>query len=106
MHFRSEKDADGFYNVTDVLFTEEREHRPAGWQEARDSDIRDIVVPLYFFYGIQREVCRKVVTLKRIRNSQIAHGGGAPELRDSDLHYIMDNVVAVVLEHDMKKVGL
>lgn len=106
VYFRSEKDADGFYNVTDVLFTEEREHRPAGWQEARDSDIRDIVVPLYFFYGIQREVCRKVVTLKRIRNSQIAHGGGAPELRDSDLHYIMDNVVAVVLEHDMKKVGL
>lgn len=46
------------------------------------------------------------MTLKRIRNSQIAHGGGAPELRDSDLHYIMDNVVAVVLEHDMKKVGL
>lgn len=97
--FRFER-IDGFRNVSDMRVLEEGESMPAGWVEAKDSDIRDMVVPLWFHYGIPLEDCRRVIELKKLRNTRIAHGGGDLPITAAALVSVCSRVIFPVLERD------
>lgn len=92
---------DGYSNVVDVRFYDEDADTSEGWSKARDSDLRDVVVPLHFHYGISEEDCRSIVLIKMVRNTMIAHGGGDLPMTSDYLVRACDRVLFPVLRADM-----
>lgn len=99
--FRLEKDGE-FSNVTDMKVLAEGQPLPSGWMKPRDSDIRDVIVPLFFHYDISESACRRVVTLKKLRNTRIAHGGGDLPMSQDELSEACVSVIFPMLEKDYK----
>lgn len=99
--FKSEKDGD-FNNVTDMKVLAGGRPLPFGWAKPKDSDIRDVIVPLFFHYGIPESGCRRVVTLKKLRNTRIAHGGGDLPITQDELSGACSSVIFPMLEKDYK----
>ena len=91
---------DGHSNVVDVRFIDKGSGRPSGWVFARNSDIRDIVVPLYFCYGVSEADCRTIVRLKMLRNTRVAHGGGDIDISPAVIMGVCENVIFPMLERD------
>lgn len=92
---------DGYSNVVDVRFYDEDSVPDEGWSRARDSDLRDVVVPLHFHYGISEEDCRTIVMIKLVRNTMIAHGGGDLPIAPDYLARACERVLFPVLKADM-----
>lgn len=102
--FHSEK-KDGYSNVVDVRFYDRDTDPGYGWSKARDSDLRDVLVPLHFHYGISEEDCRTIVLIKLVRNTMIAHGGGDLPIAPDYLARACDRVLFPVLEADLSLSG-
>ena len=92
---------DGHRNVVDVCFFENAAAVPAGWDEPLKSDIRDVIVPLYFHYGVDENACRMVVSLKKLRNTRVAHGGGDLPIDMKFILTVFDQVIFPMLEKDL-----
>lgn len=99
--FHSEK-KDGYSNVVDVRFYDRDTDSDYGWSKARDSDLRDVLVPLHFQYGISEEDCRRIVLIKLVRNTMIAHGGGDLPMTPDYLVQACDRILFPMLEADMQ----
>lgn len=97
--FRREMDG-GHSNVVDVKFLRKGDGLPSGWAKAKDSSIRDMIVPLCFRYGFSEADCRSVVLLKKLRNTRIAHGGGGLPMKAEDLMSLCDRVLFPMLKKD------
>ena len=84
----------------DMKVLAEGQPLPSGWMKPRDSDIRDVIVPLFFHYDISESACRRVVTLKKLRNTRIAHGGGDLPMSQDELSEACVSVIFPMLEKD------
>ena len=97
--FRFERNG-GYSNVSDMKVLEEGERPPRGWAAPKDSDIRDMIAPLYFYYGISETDCRRVITMKKLRNTRIAHGGGDLRISAEELAAVCRGVIFRILDMD------
>lgn len=97
--FRFERKG-GYSNVSDMKVLEEGERPPRGWAAPKDSDIRDMIAPLYFYYGISETDCRRVITMKKLRNTRIAHGGGDFRISTEELAAVCRGVIFRILDMD------
>jgi hypothetical protein len=66
--------------VVDIDYSEEPHETESGWCDAtRDNDITRTSAALLMGLHLPPEVVREYVNLKRIRNTQVAHGGKMQE---------------------------
>lgn len=68
-----------------------------GWEELRSNDFGIIVAVLFKHYKIRKDMLLKVIALKDVRNTSIAHGGKDIDMKVSDLRNIFDNVVTTLI---------
>lgn len=89
--------------IVDVSEYYEIEQNPmAGWEAVKKSDITSVSAYLLMVLKLQVSDVRKYINFKKIRNTQVAHGGGNTTIKAEEIVDFYYSVICPLIENSIR----
>ena len=74
----------------------------AGWEAVKKSDITSVSAYLLMVLKLQVSDVRKYINFKKIRNTQVAHGGGNTTIKAEEIVDFYYSVICPLIENSIR----